>query len=230
MTFRFLLKYSLVKLLNIANKEVDLLIATGRVKVDGVVVMTNSVIESHQSIELDNKIIREGKRLRYILLNKPKGVEVTLKATISANILECFPELNGLYPVGRLDKESEGILLFTNDGSIYDKLLKKEYAIEKEYVVKVNKPLNTTIEDAFVNGIMVLGQMTLPANYTRIDDFCFSVVLQQGLNRQIRRICYKCGYSIEYLRRIRFHFLELNNLRVGVYRNLTTDEVRKLSP
>lgn len=228
MKFRFSLKYSLVKLLKIANKEADALISSGRIKVDNIVVNINITIETHQSIELDDKIIREGKELRYILLNKPPGIEATLNVNIPNNILDHFPELQGLYPIGRLDKQSEGILLFTNDGSIYDKLLRKEFNIQKEYIVQVDKPIDTIIENAFVNGIPVLGQVTLPAVFKRIDNNCFSVVLKQGLNRQIRRICYKCNYSIVSLKRVRFYFLELCDLPVAHYRTLTTEEIKKL--
>ena len=217
MTFRKRLQYFLVKRLNISNKNALALILEGKIVVNEFPVFENIEINSQDKIVFDSQILQEGKRLIYIAFYKPKGIETTLNTGITDNLKDILPFEENLFPVGRLDKESEGLLLLTNDGTLFDKTLRSEHQTEKEYFVKVDK----VIDDDFVlkmsSGINILGKITLPCQVEKVDNFTFKIILIQGINRQIRRMCYKLGYEVLELKRMRIGDILLGNLKPSEY-------------
>lgn len=225
MTFRNRVQYLLVKRMRISNKEAFTLIGSGQVKVNGQYIQENSILEPTDEVSYQDTIIREGKKLHYIAFYKPRGIETTLNETINDNLKSILPFDESLFPVGRLDKESEGLLLLTNDGRLMDKTLRKEHETEKEYVVKVDKPIDADFIHAMANGISIMGQTTLPCFVEAINEFQFRIILVQGLNRQIRRMCYKLDYDVTELIRVRIGKVSLQELTSGQYRRLTKEEL-----
>ena len=203
MTFRKRLQYFLVKRLNISNKNALALILEGKILVNDFSIFENIEINIQDKIVFDNQILQEGKQLIYIAFYKPRGIETTLNTEISNNLKDILPFEENLFPVGRLDKDSEGLLLLTNDGTFFDKTLRSEYQTEKEYLVKVDKVIDDNFILKMSSGITILGKITLPCRVEKVDDFTFKIILIQGINRQIRRMCYKLGYEVLELKRIR---------------------------
>lgn len=220
MTFRNRLQYLLVVRLQISNKKALELILSGKVLVNGFSVKSNVEFSQTDEVVFDGKILKEGKKLTYIAYYKPRGIETTLNSEIADNLKAILPFDEPLFPVGRLDKASEGLLLLTNDGTLYDKMLRHEHNIEKEYRVTVNKEIDVNFINSMSQGIKIMGKTTLPCRVWQIDDFTFHIVLVQGLNRQIRRMCYKLNVEVVQLIRIRIDQIILNELTAGTYRIL----------
>ena len=218
MTFRKRLQYFLVKRLNISNKSALTLILEGNIKINGQVITENTVINPEDSIVFDEQILQEGKKYIYVAFYKPRGIETTLNQDIQDNLKDVLPFKEELFPVGRLDKESEGLLILTNDGRTFDKTLRSEYQTEKEYLVKVDREINENFICKMSNGINILGKITLPCRVEKIDDYTFKIILIQGINRQIRRMCYKLGYEVLRLIRVRIGEVELGNLQPNEFR------------
>lgn len=225
MTFRNRVQYLLVKRLRISNKEALMLIERGEIKVNGQSIQENCLLESTDEVSYQGTIIREGKALHYIAFYKPRGIETTLNEGIENNLKSILPFEEALFPVGRLDKESEGLLLLTNDGRLMDKTLRKEHETEKEYIVTVDKAIDEAFVYAMSNGITIMGQTTLPCFVEVINEFQFRIILVQGLNRQIRRMCYKLDYEVTELIRVRIGKVSLQELTSGQYRRLTKEEL-----
>lgn len=221
MTFRNRLQYLLVWKLQVSNRRALEIILSGEVLVNGLAVNTNTELSQTDEVIYNNEILKEGKKLIYIAFYKPRGIETTMNTTIADNLKDILPFEEELFPVGRLDKESEGLLFLTNDGTLYDKMLRNENKTEKEYIVTVNKPVDEHFLEAMANGIKIMGKMTLPCQIEMIDEFTFRIILIQGLNRQIRRMCYKLHYEVLRLVRIRMGSIELGDLVQGEYRILT---------
>ena len=217
MTFRKRLQYFLVKRLNISNKSALALILEGKILVNDFLICENIEINIQDKIVFDNQILQEGKRLIYIAFYKPKGIETTLNTEIPDNLKDILPFEENLFPVGRLDKESEGLLLLTNDGRLFDKTLRSEHQIEKEYLVKVDKVIDDNFILKMSSGINILGKITLPCKIEKVDDFTFKIILIQGINRQIRRMCYKLGYKVLELKRIRIGDILMGDLKPYEY-------------
>ena len=218
MTFRKRLQYFLVKRLNISNKSALALVLEGNIKINGQVITENIVINPEDSIVLDEQLLQEGKKYIYVAFYKPRGIETTLNQDIQDNLKDVLPFKEELFPVGRLDKESEGLLILTNDGRTFDKTLRSEYQTEKEYLVKVDREINGNFICKMSNGINILGKITLPCRVEKIDDYTFKIILIQGINRQIRRMCYKLGYEVLRLIRVRIGEVELGNLQPNEFR------------
>ena len=218
MTFRKKLQYFLVKRLNISNKEALLLILAGKIMIDGQGVFENVMISSENLIMFENQVLQQGREHLYLAFYKPRGIETTLNPTIAGNLKGILPIDADLFPVGRLDKESEGLLILTNDGSIFDKTLRSENKTEKEYRVTVDKKINNDFIFSMSTGVNILGKTTLPCQITQIDDFTFNIILIQGINRQIRRMCYKLGYEVLRLIRIRIGEICLGTLQGSEFR------------
>ena len=218
MTFRKKIQYLLVKKLKISNKKAIVLMRDGRIKVNGIVCINNIIVDEIDEIQFENNIIQEGKKYIYIAFYKPKGIETTLNEHIIDNLKEIMPFNLEVFPVGRLDKDSEGLLLLTNNGKIFDKIVRKENAIEKEYIVTINKQIDSNFLQKMENGVEILTKMTLPCFIEKINDFQFKIILTQGLNRQIRRMCYKLGYEVTKLIRTRIGNIELKDLKPLEYR------------
>jgi 23S rRNA pseudouridine2604 synthase len=199
----------------ISPKEADMLIGQGRVRVNGKPSSPVAKIEEADEISADGKIIRAAKKFVYMKFYKPRGIECTLNAEIENNLLTVFHFPEKLFPVGRLDKESEGLLLMTNDGNFYRNTAWTEAEKEKEYLVTVNNPIDDNFIEQMENGIIIMGKKTKPAKVIATGEKEFRIILTQGLNRQIRRMCYKLGYKVEKLVRVRIDKIVLGNMNPG---------------
>ena len=178
-------------------------------------------------VELDGTSLQKGIEHKYYAYYKPRGIECTLNAAISGNLLELLPFEEHLYPVGRLDKESEGLLLLTNDGKLYKDIAFSENLKEKEYLVEVDQEITDEAIARLSSGIVIMGQKTRPAIVTKVSSRSFRIILTQGLNRQIRRMCYKLDYNVTMLKRIRITSVWLGDLKPGEYRELGQTEMNK---
>jgi 23S rRNA pseudouridine2604 synthase len=221
------LRFFLTKTFSISNDEAERLIADGRVLVDGKIIPGSVKLEYWEEIAVDGKIIRPAVQFTYLKCYKPKGIECTLNTAIPDHLFTIFPFIEKLHPVGRLDKESEGLLLMTDDGRVFQRLAKSESEKEKEYLVTVDKPITDDFLLAMRSGVMIKGQMTKRAEVFRIEeDTCsFRIILKQGINRQIRRMCYKLAYQVTRLYRIRIAHIEIENLQSGESKNLSKEEI-----
>jgi 23S rRNA pseudouridine2604 synthase len=212
----------LAKQLNISNKEALDFISGSHLLINGKVAEKNHYISPTDLVCLKNKTLQEAKKLHYISFYKPRGIECTLNPEIPDNLLTVFSFPEHLFPIGRLDKESEGLLILTNDGKYYNQIAHSEQLIEKEYEVKVNKLLTETALISLREGIEIMGQLTRPSIVNQLDEFSFNIILTQGLNRQIRRMCYKIGYEVIELKRIRIANFQLGKLKVGEWKVLNS--------
>ena len=222
------LKYFIVQKLTLSNKDAITYILSGRVLVNGEKGTLNQLLSPEDEVRLDGQVIKEGRKNVYIAYHKPRGIESTLNTQIENNLLHALNLPENVFPVGRLDKESEGLMLLTNDGRTLFNILHAEKPQEKEYQVTVDKPLTQEAIDCLATGILIMGQKTRPAIVRQIDETTFNITLTQGLNRQIRRMCYKLGYEVLKLVRIRIISLELGNLQTGEWRHLHQSELSNL--
>ena len=220
MTFRHRLQYLLVVRLQISNKEALKLIFSGEISVNNIAVKANCEIGETDDVVFEGKVLKESKKLIYVAFYKPRGIETTLNEVISDNLKNILPFQEEVFPVGRLDKASEGLLLLTNDGTIYDKILRNENKTEKEYIVQIDRQITADFFEAMASGIIIMGKKTLPCTLVQLDDFSFKITLIQGLNRQIRRMCYKLNYEVLSLKRTRIGNILLGDLKAGEYRFL----------
>lgn len=220
MTFRKRLQYLLVKRLQISNKNALALILEGKVLVNGILVFENVVINPEDSVVYEEQVLKEGKQFLYIAYYKPRGIETTLNLEIEDNLKAILPFEEELFPVGRLDKESEGLLILTNDGRLFDKTLRSEYQTEKEYLVTVDKIIDEDFIQKMSAGIIILGKKTLPCTVEKVSEFTFKIILIQGINRQIRRMCYKLDFEVLKLVRVRIGEVKLEDLAPNGFRYL----------
>jgi len=218
MTFRNRLQYLLVVRLQISNKEALNLIFSEKILVNGITAKSNCELTQTDEVIYDGKVLQEAKKLIYIAFYKPRGIETTLNVAIEDNLKAILPFEADVFPVGRLDKESDGLLLLTNDGTVYDKILRNENKTEKEYVVQVDKTITSVFLETMSDGIVIMGKKTFPCQLAQIDDYTFKITLIQGLNRQIRRMCFKLDYKVLSLKRVRIGDIHLGNLKAGEYR------------
>lgn len=227
--FNSSLKYFIVQKLNFSNKEAIQLVLSGRVLVNGKRGSLTQELFSEDEVQLDGQIIKASRKSIYIAYHKPCGIESTMNASIENNLLQAINIPHEVFPVGRLDKASEGLMLLTNDGELTFQILQpKSYHHEKEYEVTVDGPLTQQALDQLAAGIVIMGRKTRPAILRQLNETTFNIVLTQGLNRQIRRMCYKLGYQVNKLVRIKFLTLELGNLPAGEWRYLNQVEIRNL--
>ncbi len=164
----------------------------------------------------------------YIALNKPLGITCTTYKNDKSNIIDFMKFEKRIFPIGRLDKNSYGLILLTNDGDIVNRLLRSENNHEKEYVVKVNKLITQKFINQMENGVNILGQITKPCKVKQLNEYSFKIILTQGLNRQIRRMCEALEYKVVSLKRIRILNIKLKNLKIGEYRHLDKKELSEL--
>lgn len=216
--------------LNVTKDDADLVIGAGRVRVDGAALPPSAKVAHHQQITLDGNVLREETNFTYLLFHKPRGVECTLNENIADNLLTAFHFPERLYPVGRLDKESEGLLLMTNHGTVFKHIALSEMNKEKEYVVEVNAPVTDAFLKQMAAGVEIMGKRTRPAHTFSVENNPqqFRIILTQGLNQQIRRMCNKLGYKVTMLKRIRIMHLHLDGIEPGQWRQLAKDEERRL--
>ena len=211
-----------------SRRGADQLISEGRITVNGAVSELGTVVSDGDVVELDGKAVVPKDDKIYIAFYKPLGITCTTDRSDPTNIIDYINYPERIFPVGRLDKNSSGLILLTNDGDIVNRLLRAENNHEKEYIVSVDKPLDSSFRSRMEGGLPVLGQITLPCEVEILGSRRFRIVLHQGLNRQIRRMCEYLGYRVIKLRRIRFMNITLDNLKPGEYRLLSRTEKEEL--
>lgn len=211
-----------------SRREADQWISDKRVTINGIVAELGSTVKEGDVVKVNGKPIGTKKKPVYIALNKPVGITSTTEKQVKENIVDFVNHPERIFPIGRLDKDSEGLILLTNDGDIVNKILRAENNHEKEYIVTVNKPINNSFLEGMSKGVRILGTKTKPCKVRKINDKTFNIILTQGLNRQIRRMCQVFGYQVMKLKRIRIMNINLNGLKTGQWRNLTNKELSVL--
>lgn len=211
-----------------SRREADKLIDSGRVTINGVKAELGSQAELGDDVRIDGKRIGEQKHHVYIALNKPVGITSTTELHIRGNIVDYVGHKERIFPIGRLDKDSEGLILLTNDGDVVNPILRSEGKHEKEYIVTVDRPITAEFVKGMSSGVRILGSMTLPCQVTRVAERAFRIILTEGKNRQIRRMCEAFGYHVRKLQRIRIMNIHLGQLPAGKWRDLTEAEKTEL--
>lgn len=210
-----------------SRKEVRRLIEEKRIIVNGKICEQGQWVEESDDIFLDGEKVQKKEKI-YIALNKPRGIVCTSSREIKDNIIDFLNYKDYVFPVGRLDKESEGLILMTNDGDLANMILSSESYHEKEYIVTLDKDFDDEFIYKMSNGVNILGTVTRPCKLTRINNNTFNIILTQGLNRQIRRMCKTFGYSVIKLERIRIVNILSKGIEVGKWRELSKEEIEKL--
>ncbi|AKF93803.1 23S rRNA pseudouridine(2604) synthase RluF [Brevibacillus laterosporus] len=211
-----------------SRREADKLIEAGRVTINGVIAELGSQATSEDDVKIDGKALGIKKAAIYIALNKPVGITCTTERHIKGNIIDFVNHPERIFPIGRLDKDSEGLILLTNDGDIVNKILRAENNHDKEYIVTVDKPITDSFLKGMASGVRILGTTTKPCQVYRINERSFRIILTQGLNRQIRRMCQVFGYKVQRLQRIRIMNIHLDGIKKGEWRDVTTKELNQL--
>lgn len=211
-----------------SRREADKLIESGKVKVNGIIADLGTRVKEGDSVEVDGKAVTPEDSMIYIAFNKPLGITCTTDRRDPSNIIDYINYSERIFPVGRLDKNSSGLILLTNNGDIVNRLLRSENGHEKEYVVTLDRPYDSKFIKNMSSGVPVLGRMTLPTEVFPVNTKTFRIILRQGMNRQIRRMCEYLGYRVTKLKRIRFINIELGDLAVGKWRYLTAEEKKEL--
>lgn len=212
-----------------SRREADRYILEGKVKIDGIVAQMGSKVTKENQVTFCDKPLKKEEKLVLIAFNKPEGIVCTTDQNDPDNIIDYINYGMRIYPIGRLDKDSEGLILLTNDGNIVNKILRAENNHEKEYIVTVNKEITQEFIKEMSSGVPILDTVTKPCVVNQIDKNIFSIVLTQGLNRQIRRMCEHLGYRVINLRRIRIMNIQLGRLKTGDFRNVTEKEIEELN-
>ncbi|HMB56907.1 MAG TPA: 23S rRNA pseudouridine(2604) synthase RluF [Arenimonas sp.] len=217
-----------------SRREADRLISEGRVLLNGQRPGVGAQVEEGDKVVIDGQELRKrapgAKKHVYIALNKPTGITCTTEAHVKGNIVDFVGHQQRIFPIGRLDKDSEGLILLTSNGDIVNEILRSENNHEKEYLVGVNKAVTDEFLRGMAGGVRIHGQMTKPCKVRRIAKFGFSIILTQGLNRQIRLMSEALGYKVTQLRRVRIVNVTLGHLKAGTWRNLSEAELRGLLP
>ena len=211
-----------------SRREADKLIDSGKVTINGIVARKGNRVSEGDTVKIDKKVLRLKNERVYILLNKPRGIICTTDNKVKDNIIDHINYPKRIFPVGRLDVASEGLILLTDDGNIVNRILRSQYETEKEYVVKVNKPINDDFIQKMSRGVPILDTITKKCKVEKTGITSFKIILTQGLNRQIRRMCEHFGFEVKKLRRIRIMHLNLDGLDVGQWRKLSSREVHFL--
>ena len=211
-----------------SRREADRLIEEGRVALDGRVGVLGDPVAPGSVVLVDGRPVAPAQQKIYIAMNKPVGIVCTADAREPMNVVEYIGYPERIFPIGRLDKTSQGLLLLTNDGEIVNQMLRAAGRHEKEYVVVVDRPLTGEFLKRMASGVEILGTKTLPCEVHQEGRFRFRLVLVQGLNRQIRRMCEALHYRVESLTRVRIMNISLNDLEPGHWRHLTEEEISEL--
>jgi 23S rRNA pseudouridine2604 synthase len=211
-----------------SRRGADKWIAEGRVTINGTVAELGSQAEPGDDVRVDGKPIKVEQQNVYIALNKPIGITSTTEKHIKGNIVDFVNHPLRIFHIGRLDKDSSGLILLTNDGDIVNEILRAENKHEKEYIVTVDKPLTASFIKDMSSGVEILDTKTLPCKVEQLTKYTFNITLMQGLNRQIRRMCSALGYEVRDLHRIRIMNIHLDGLAIGQWRDLTEDELTEL--
>jgi len=212
-----------------SRREADKIIEEGRVTINGVVPELGTKVGPDDEVRIDGKLIREKREKPiYLAFNKPVGIECTTNLEVRNNIVDYINYPTRIFPIGRLDKASEGLIFMTNDGDIVNKILRARNNHEKEYTVTVNKLITDRFIQKMSNGVPILDTVTRKCKVEKISSTTFKIILTQGLNRQIRRMCEYLGYEVTALKRIRIINISLD-VPVGRFRDLTDAEIKELN-
>jgi 23S rRNA pseudouridine2604 synthase len=212
-----------------SRREADSWIEAGRIRINGVIATLGSKVEDGDKVLIDGKPVGAKKQPLYIALNKPIGITCTTERHIEGNIIDFIGHSERIFPIGRLDKDSEGLILLTNNGDIVNEILRVENAHEKEYVVTVDRPVTDAFLRGMSSGVRIMGELTQPCIVMRVHDNTFRIILTQGLNRQIRRMCAAFEYKVRRLQRVRIMHIQLGELKRGQWRDLTKTELQHLN-
>ncbi len=211
-----------------SRRQADKMIEEGRVTIDGQVATIGMQVEGNELICVDEKKVQVNHKKVILLVNKPVGIVCTAEKREKKNIVDFLHYPMRVYPVGRLDKDSKGLILMTNDGEIVNKIMRAGNYHEKEYLVKVNKPVTKEFLQGMAGGVPILDTVTRKCKVWQVSKQSFRIILTQGLNRQIRRMCEYYGYDVVSLKRERIMNLKLGDLKEGTYREITKEEKQEL--
>lgn len=211
-----------------SRRQADRLAEEGRITVNGIRIHTGAQVEESDTVCVDGKEICPEQKKVYLAFYKPRGIVCTAEKREKNNVIDYLKYPVRIYPAGRLDKESEGLLLMTNDGDIVNGIMRARNYHEKEYMVWVNHSITDEFLERMKAGVPILDTVTRPCKVRKIKENCFSIILTQGLNRQIRRMCEALGYRVVRLKRVRIMNIRLNGLEPGKYRELTADELQQI--
>ena len=213
-----------------SRREADRWIEAGRVTCNGQPAVLGTQVADGDEVCVDGELIGAKKKPVYIALNKPVGITCTTEPDVEGNIVDLVGHAERIFPIGRLDKDSEGLILLTNDGDILNEILRSENNHEKEYIVTVERSITDLALRMMADGVKIMGEVTKPCSVSRVDTKTFRIILTQGLNRQIRRMCSALGYRAQRLQRVRIINITLGALAVGQWRELTEQELAGLLP
>lgn len=213
-----------------SRREADRLIELGRVMINNQVAITGNRYTPGDEVVVDGSIVKPVRKQKRVILafNKPIGITTTSEEHVKDNIIQFINYPKRIFPIGRLDKDSEGLIFLTNDGDIVNKILRAGNRHEKEYAVRVHKPIDKPFLQAMEGGLPIMGTRTLPCRLRQTGRQSFHITLTQGLNRQIRRMCEYLGFNVTHLQRTRIMHIHLDKLAVGKWRYLSEAETDKL--
>jgi 23S rRNA pseudouridine2604 synthase len=212
-----------------SRREADRFIEAGKVKVNGEVAGLGVKVSSTDSIEIDGKTITKEVENIYLAFHKPVGITCTTDTNIKGNIVDYINYPERIFPIGRLDKPSEGLIFMTNDGDIVNKILRAGNRHEKEYIVTVDRKITQAFIRQMSSGVRILDTLTKKCKVVKINDTTFNIILTQGLNRQIRRMCSQLNYNVTRLQRVRIMNIKLGQLKLGEYRHFTKEELNEVN-
>ena len=211
-----------------SRREADQWIDAGRVLLNGVVAKKGNRVAAGDTVTIDGEAIGEKPKEVYIALHKPVGITCTTDLKDKDNIIDFVAYPKRIFPIGRLDKPSSGLIFLTNDGDIVNEILREENYHEKEYIVKVKRQITHTFVQRMRNGLPILDTMTKECEVERVSQYVFRIILTQGLNRQIRRMCEFLGYKVVSLKRVRIMNVHLDGIKSGQWRDLSPQEIKEI--
>jgi len=211
-----------------SRREADRLIESGVITINGHVAKLGDQVSSNDVIARAGSVIPWGKANLYIKYHKPIGVTTTSESHVPRNIIAEIAHPKRIFPIGRLDKDSSGLILLTNDGNIVNEILRTEFGHEREYLVQVDRPFDPSFLDHMSRGVVILGDKTKPCRMVRVGRDQFRIILMEGRNRQIRRMCQALGYRVIQLHRTRIMHITVKGLRAGEWKELTSEEREQL--
>ena len=217
-----------------SRREADRLVQSGKVMIDNQIASIGMDVKESNIVKIDGKIIGKKPDRVYIAFNKPTGIVSTTDQTKPNNIITYINYPERIFPIGRLDKDTSGLILLTNDGMIVNKILRSENNHDKEYIVEVDKSINQDFINKMQTGVEIYNPVqhvvvkTKPGIIKKINNSTFNLIITQGLNLQIRRMCKKLGYNVKSLKRIRIINIKMNDLKVGQWRYLSNKEIKEL--
>lgn len=214
-----------------SRREADKLIGEGKVKVNGELALLGTLVEEGDQVLVNGKNVKPVKKKVYLAFNKPVGITCTTERHVEGNIIDFINYPERIFPIGRLDKDSEGLILLTNDGDIVNEILREENNHKKEYIVTVDKNIDDNFIKNMANGVRIFNPvkkrptMTKKCEIVKLNKRTFKIILSQGLNRQIRRMTSACGYKVVKLKRVKIMNIDLKNLSTGKWRYLKEEEL-----